>query len=69
MRQKRHTPEQANPSDGLRKCDIARRHPQTPQHARRRPLSRAPEIGERYFETDNMVEAVGTEPPADGQSP
>jgi len=62
-------PEQADPSAGWRKGEIARRGPQTPRHARRRPLPRAPENGERRFHLEKMVEAVGIEPTSDGQSP
>lgn len=49
-------PEQADPSAGWRKGEIARRGPQTPRHARRRPLPRAPENGERRFHLEKMVE-------------
>ena len=51
-------PEQADPSAGWRKGEIARRGPQTPRHARRRPLPRAPENGERRFHLEKMVEGM-----------
>ena len=51
-------PEQANPSAGFRKGEIARRGPQTPRETQKRPRLRALRNVERSFHLTTMVEGM-----------